>query len=229
MDNTTARDKIRSKNFKEAEVKLLLELVEKHKSVVECKRTDLVSTREKEAAWHQIEQEFNNASGIYYRDFKILKSKYENQKKMTKRKYADAKRYTMGTGGGPSIKTPDISEVDIKINEIVGDLVLSGHGSKFDSDAIDSDLNQTEPENHDVGLDSSWDFHNMPVVFEKEVEEEELSKILGTPEKRRAEEPITTVPAVPSSTETETTDRHNPFTMRDLRRKTSSPLLSGTR
>lgn len=74
MEKTTGtRDKTRSKNFKETEVKLLLDLVEKYKSFVKCKKTDLVSSREKDTVWQKTKLEFNNASGIFSQGHKNIK------------------------------------------------------------------------------------------------------------------------------------------------------------
>lgn len=106
--------------------------------------------------------------GFFHRDTKILKSKYENLKKQTKRKLADEKRYVMGTGGGPPIKHQIYQRQILKIKDIVGDLVLSGQVSKFDSDAVDNNLNQVEIELVNENLNIFWDINNIPVLLEEE-------------------------------------------------------------
>jgi hypothetical protein len=58
-------DKIkRAANMTVAEKETLVELALKYRSVVECKRTDTVTAREKEAVWRTIADEFNATAGI---------------------------------------------------------------------------------------------------------------------------------------------------------------------
>ncbi|KAI4469096.1 hypothetical protein MML48_2g00005915 [Holotrichia oblita] len=93
----------RSNNFSNSEgCRLLIELVEKNKDIIECKRTDTDNNRKKTDTWKAIENEFNSLSGQTFRDVKVLKNKYENIKKRTKKKVSDNKINIMGTGGGPS-------------------------------------------------------------------------------------------------------------------------------
>lgn len=123
----------RSKNFKQSEIELLLNLVSEVKNVLECKKTDHVSQREKDDAWRKIEEKFNQQSGVYYREWKTLKMKYENLKKSSKKAWADEKKYVCGTGGGPNLPGI-ITQTDIKVKEIVGDLPICGNTSIYDSD-----------------------------------------------------------------------------------------------
>jgi hypothetical protein len=52
----------RCSNLRQEDRCLIVELVVKHQSIVENKRTDLVTNKQKEAAWQQIELEFNAIS-----------------------------------------------------------------------------------------------------------------------------------------------------------------------
>lgn len=52
----------------------------------------------------------------------IEKSKYDNLKKTSKRKWADDKKYILGTGGGPSQNTPPLNETDVKLKSLMGDV-----------------------------------------------------------------------------------------------------------
>lgn len=56
--------KIRSSNFQKVEEELLLRLVLGKKSVIECKKTDMQSTKSKDAAWELIAAEFNVACPV---------------------------------------------------------------------------------------------------------------------------------------------------------------------
>lgn len=124
----------RSTNFTTKEDNILLSLVKKYRNEVECKKTDCNANKIKASAWLKIEEEFNMIGGEPYRDCKILRTKYENLKKRTKKKYADHKTYITTTGGGPS-KDIMITSTDDDIHEIIG-TQLTGLSSEFDDDAV---------------------------------------------------------------------------------------------
>ena len=54
----------RAANMTVAEKETLVELALKYRAVVECKRTDTVTAREKEAVWKTIADEFNATAGV---------------------------------------------------------------------------------------------------------------------------------------------------------------------
>lgn len=75
----------RSANFDSAEIQLLINLVAKFKNIVENKKTDAVTNKDKEAAWRQIEENFNSCGvSTNARSWKTLKLKYEGIKKNKK-------------------------------------------------------------------------------------------------------------------------------------------------
>lgn len=76
----------RSANFSESEISLLINLVEKYKDILECKRSNSVTWRQKEDTWQTLSKEFNSTLSLKEpRSFKVLKSKWENIKKNTKK------------------------------------------------------------------------------------------------------------------------------------------------
>ncbi|CAI6343360.1 unnamed protein product [Macrosiphum euphorbiae] len=95
--------KKRTTNFTSSEEELLITLVKKYKSVLECLKTDAVNAKMKKNAWSKIEREFNSQSIETPRTADILKNKYINLKRKVKKQYADEKVYHRGTGGGPSV------------------------------------------------------------------------------------------------------------------------------
>ncbi|KAL7633485.1 UNVERIFIED_CONTAM: hypothetical protein RMT77_016018 [Armadillidium vulgare] len=102
----------RNKNFTEHETGLLLDLVNKKMHIFNNKKNDHVSIKSKEMAWEELATTFNENSNYLIRDWKTLKQKYENLKKISKKKFSEEKRYIMrtwtGTATGP--KRPAFDE-----------------------------------------------------------------------------------------------------------------------
>ncbi|CAG9769725.1 unnamed protein product [Ceutorhynchus assimilis] len=136
MEMETSKRK-RTENFSKSEEKLLIESVKKFTNIIECKKTDAVSNKEKNAAWKKVANCFNSNSQNY-RAAEQLKTKYLNLKKQCKKNFAEEKKIKMGTGGGP-FSTPKTSTVDEDIREILGSQV-TGRRSNFDNDLDENAL-----------------------------------------------------------------------------------------
>lgn len=131
MENIAKRE--RSTNFNKSEVRLLTELVAKHRSIIENKQTDAVTNKEKEAAWNKISLLFNAATGFTARSTKSLKLKYESVKKETKKTMAKHRQELYKTGGGPS-SAPDFTDIEEKVMAICSN--ITGLDARNDSDKI---------------------------------------------------------------------------------------------
>nr|CAI5853420.1 unnamed protein product [Callosobruchus analis] len=83
--------------------------------------------------------EFNNESGQVFRDYVTLRKKYENLKKGTKKKFADEKCHALGTGGGPSKRAPEMTDIDLEIKDILAERI-DGLPSEFGGDAGGDDF-----------------------------------------------------------------------------------------
>lgn len=215
----------RSKNFKDSEVTLLLDLVDKYKNVLECKKTDHMSLKDKEKIWVVIEEEFNKISRIFNRDAKTLKKKYENLKKISKKWFADEKKYVCGTGRGPSKKT-EITDTDIKVKNILGDLPVLGNQSQFDSDATYIDIHSANIET--IFEEPLLDLSEVPVVLEEDIDRPSTpnqptisGKFVASALKACQEisEPLGKLK------ETKKLGFGSSFTIRELRSKISCPLV----
>ena len=101
----------RSKNFVDSERKILIELVDKYKHTVECKKTDSKSSQEKMDAWNQLTMEFNSISTYTNRETKTLQRFGKNLKIRAKADTALARRERLKTGGGPPVKLSDETEL----------------------------------------------------------------------------------------------------------------------
>ncbi|CAG9765756.1 unnamed protein product [Ceutorhynchus assimilis] len=126
--------KNRSVNFTPMEETLLAYFVKKHKGILENKKTDAVTNADKNKCWVMLEKEFNAESGASYRSAQILKKKYENMKKQTKKKISEEKCYRFGTGGGP-FQEFTLTEADQTVIEILGETRVHGLATQFGGDA----------------------------------------------------------------------------------------------
>lgn len=122
----------RSGNFTYEETQLLINQVKKYKNVIESRKTDHLTSGAKKRAWQAIEESFNSESGAH-RDWKVLKSKYDNLKKVSKKKFAEEKRLHRKTGGG-GVGSVNITQADLDIRDMLGKQI-HGMVSEFDDDA----------------------------------------------------------------------------------------------
>ncbi|XP_037815861.1 myb/SANT-like DNA-binding domain-containing protein 3 [Lucilia sericata] len=73
----------RCQNFSLQEEDILISLVEQYKDIVESKKIDGKTSKEKHATWEQIQNAFCTHTGTF-RTAKMLREKYENMKKKAK-------------------------------------------------------------------------------------------------------------------------------------------------
>lgn len=95
---STAGKKKREPMFQQSEKAVLIDLVTKYYSVVECKKTDAGNSKIKTEQWKRIAQEFNASSLIMEREWQSLKTLWENLKKAARRNLTEQKQNTWSTG-----------------------------------------------------------------------------------------------------------------------------------
>ncbi|KAH6922346.1 hypothetical protein HPB50_013366 [Hyalomma asiaticum] len=117
--------------FSEEEKDLVQDLVLKHKTVIENKRTDAISINAKAKAWEKLCTEFNSRPFVRPRDVKQLKKLWDNMKQRWKREKAKQIRDVLTTGGGPP--PPPMDERLAQIEAIVPHLTARV-SNPFDSD-----------------------------------------------------------------------------------------------
>jgi len=86
----------------------------------------------KKYAWIKIQNEFNSQLSETPRTAAVLKNKYENIKRNVKKKYAEEKTFSRGTGGRPTKLFQETS-----IASTVGEILqtrMTGETSIYDSD-----------------------------------------------------------------------------------------------
>lgn len=99
---TTARRFV----YTHEERELLCNLVTRHRSVIENRKTDNVSKRAKDSAWEKVTEEFNSQPGIRRVTVMQLRKLWDNEKSRWKKKQSEEKRNLYATGGGPSTVRP---------------------------------------------------------------------------------------------------------------------------
>ncbi|CAH0562820.1 unnamed protein product [Brassicogethes aeneus] len=126
----------RGANFTQTERRHLLTVVNRYKHIIENKKTDAVTWKEKESTWKKIEVEFNSTTEGIPRSDKQLKLKYEAVKKELKKNFSSHKKYVLGTGGGRHVPEPAVQTEEE--NELFHTIAISASGleSRFDSDAL---------------------------------------------------------------------------------------------
>lgn len=70
----------------------------KHKDILENKRSDSVTSKDKEYYWKTIEKKFNAISSTDFRSSEVLKSCWDNLKKKTRKFFAEEKIKLYKTG-----------------------------------------------------------------------------------------------------------------------------------
>ncbi|XP_018577957.1 myb/SANT-like DNA-binding domain-containing protein 3 [Anoplophora glabripennis] len=161
------KDKKRSVNFSAKEEGILISLIKKYRSVIECKLTDSINTTEKSNCWKRIETEFNAINCEIFRSQKVLHKKYDNIKKRAKKKFAEEECYMRTTGGGPPMDVK-WTETENSIKEILGSR-MEGFPSEFDYDCSNYVIDTSGAENGNMS-------HSRLSGVESKIDESECSK-----------------------------------------------------
>uniref|UniRef100_A0A1Y1K3J6 Regulatory protein zeste n=1 Tax=Photinus pyralis TaxID=7054 RepID=A0A1Y1K3J6_PHOPY len=85
--------------FSDNDMNMLVDLVYKYKHIIECKKTDALTWKDKDATWIKISDAFN-ASVMEKKTPEQLRTKYDNLKKDARRYFAKQRQDIYRTGGG---------------------------------------------------------------------------------------------------------------------------------
>ena len=86
--------------FSELEKSIITELVAKHENVIEVKRNDYKTIKQKDMPWEALTEGFNCEAGVTKQKSKQIKKCWENIKSRAKKCIAKRKREAKLTGGG---------------------------------------------------------------------------------------------------------------------------------
>ncbi|XP_064553851.1 myb/SANT-like DNA-binding domain-containing protein 4 [Drosophila montana] len=137
--------KKRGKNFTAEEEQVLMELLEERKNILENKKSDAATWKQKEQAWEEMADTFYTRTGIR-REWKALRDKFINMKRRSKVELGEDKTHSFRMGTG-------------KFIALMGDST-AGLSNQFDSDAsnVPNDINF---EGEDDMFASSTDTHDV--------------------------------------------------------------------
>ncbi|XP_033217723.1 myb/SANT-like DNA-binding domain-containing protein 3 [Belonocnema kinseyi] len=109
----------RGTNFTNPKKQMLTVIVKKYKNIMENKRTDAATTKQKAQAWEKISQDFN-ANGISpeHRPAVKLKVLWGNLKRNTRKNFSNLRQETFKTGGGSNPLKED--PLAMQVEEIIG-------------------------------------------------------------------------------------------------------------
>lgn len=117
----------KSPNFTELEKKVLIELVDSRKGIIESKQNDGKMISKKNKEWENIGKEFNSRHGVHKRSLTQLKSLWKNLKARTKSAVAKERREKKKTGGGPAEN--DLDKFSNAITEMLPQQINSQHNA----------------------------------------------------------------------------------------------------
>ncbi|KAH7959120.1 hypothetical protein HPB49_008352 [Dermacentor silvarum] len=118
-------------NFTDEERTILMDLMDRHRDVLECKKTDAVSIHAKKK-WEKLADEFNSNHNVRPRTSKQLKKCWDNLKEKLRRAKAEDTRELFKTGGG----TPAESQMSDELRRVgaVASHMATSLANPFDSD-----------------------------------------------------------------------------------------------
>ncbi|KYM96998.1 UPF0439 protein C9orf30 like protein [Cyphomyrmex costatus] len=106
----------KSKHYTTMEKKVFLQILDKYKHVIEVKKNDGTTLKDKDVAWGEICNEFNQSTLICHeRTVQQLKKLWANLKQYQREALTKEKQSLMATGGGPQETKievdPDIANI----------------------------------------------------------------------------------------------------------------------
>lgn len=108
----------RGTNFSVFEKELLIELVTKYKEIIECKKTNGMTIKEKDDTWEKIGLEFNCNAHVTPRTAKQLRQFYKNMKRSAKKARSEERLERYKTGGGQCTTKVDESVLSLIEDQI---------------------------------------------------------------------------------------------------------------
>ena len=111
---------VRSSNFCNSELEMIVNTMEEFPELVSGEFSAKLPTRNDHTKrWEILAKELTSINMGISRNWKQVRNKWNDLKYRTKQKYAKIKKFTIGTGGGPS-QSKNLSELEERIIAIIG-------------------------------------------------------------------------------------------------------------
>ncbi|XP_064108432.1 uncharacterized protein LOC135216849 [Macrobrachium nipponense] len=139
----------RRKWFIPLEKKILTALIEQHKNVVESKKRDGASNREKEQVWEVIAAQFSAHPSTQPRSSRELRRCWENMKARAKKALESDRTARDGSGENrsvPSAVTPEVEAVLNVLNPCMLDNISTSFDEKTGEPILDGDVKNVNSE-----------------------------------------------------------------------------------
>ncbi|CAK1586059.1 unnamed protein product [Parnassius mnemosyne] len=150
MDDEHKKDKSsvshRSPTFSKEEIKALVNIIEKYKSIILNKSTSAAASHAKEVTWNKIAKMFNNQGFKYSRSADSLKTKWENLKK-------DARKLSKNL---MDIKYSEFNDLTSQILSMMCEAEKSGNALEIPP-ILDDDLNDTDQKDKTNTSNTYWE------------------------------------------------------------------------
>jgi hypothetical protein len=166
--------KFKSKFFKEDEIEIIIDEVQKNKKILFTKFNPSITKSLKDKTWKGITQKVNAAGSGSQRTYQQVMKKWSDFQCLAKKKNTQRKKNAARTGGGQIKDEIILTDLERKALSILGELAIVGHPSAIDSatsvaateESTDhdthtqgnNDLAEGEPGSTDFGEDSYEDF-----------------------------------------------------------------------
>ena len=143
--------KQRKAKFNDRELEVLVDNVSIHYKVISAKFSDVLTNRHKTDAWKKITESVN-AVGTSARTVEEIRRKRDDLKSRTKKKAGDQKRDLNKTGAGEASEDLDLSDIEHKIIDLIGNTVVFGIAGGLDTQLqypVNTDADSVNDDNDD--------------------------------------------------------------------------------
>jgi hypothetical protein len=146
----------RNPNFTDAELQILLDEVERNKSILFLKLSNVATFSSKTKVWENICRKVNAANTDHKRSVDELRKKWSTCTSNAKKQAALVRRESRKTGGGPS--PAKITPLQDKVVGIIGNTPVDGIEGGIDSCMTDETVGDSlQAHSQTRDLDSSYE------------------------------------------------------------------------
>lgn len=130
----TTKVRTRCPNFTQRETETLVSIAERYTSIIENKRSDALTCQQKDEAWAEIAQQFNQTCD-FVRTEKNIRTKYESLRKMVRKKSASIKKELCEPGNEPLEVGTHLNPTEERLKSMIQQQKLPDEEISHDSES----------------------------------------------------------------------------------------------